>query len=489
VATYKTSNIGLNTWAATDYFKRVEFNENFEKIDDKIGILFKKGNFISIKEYENLKVAIAEGYDWYPAISQAISDSNTTKKTIILHADEDMYITQPIKPNVSTKIVGFGKFNSIIKLKGAIVGIDLSDANAKTGIEISSIAIIGDNTPGQIGIDANYLTNGSTIRDIRIENVDIGIRVKKCWYGAFSEIFIRNCLNYGMHIISASSTEQVNAISFKSIFIQYALNCVFLDGVNVSAAIKFDSCTFEQSKKTAVVANGFSPLTFDNCYFESNYTDATTTDALSWTTPIDVKVTGTTVRNVVKFTGCYFARKNNFLASTQKTSVYLGSNIKAVFESCQFACNTSNYIDSNIYSDSQYAADIRKCSEDGYAKVMYTGVQKEEIIAVDKQYNLRYTSTLDTAYGVILRDGDYYIKFIPHTTGTVAEQVTVKLELISDGTQLGATVIFPTTFTKDTPIEFKVGYVSAPKAVQLKAYTNTTTDLNGTIYLVRKHND
>ncbi|MGJ7034468.1 SGNH/GDSL hydrolase family protein [Anoxybacillus eryuanensis] len=46
MASYKTPNIGLNKWAETDYFKRIEVNENFDKIDDqfskvndKIGIL------------------------------------------------------------------------------------------------------------------------------------------------------------------------------------------------------------------------------------------------------------------------------------------------------------------------------------------------------------------------------------------------------------------------------------------------------------------
>jgi hypothetical protein len=33
MATYQTPNIGLNKWAETDYFKRVEINENFDKID------------------------------------------------------------------------------------------------------------------------------------------------------------------------------------------------------------------------------------------------------------------------------------------------------------------------------------------------------------------------------------------------------------------------------------------------------------------------
>jgi len=335
--------------------------------------LTEKVNFVSVKSYSNKKVLIANGYDWSPAIEQAIKDASVTKKKLVLHADEDMYITRPIVPNQSTKIVGFGKYNSTIKLVGAIKGIDLSSDVNKTGVEISSINIVGDKALGQIGIDANYLVNGSTIKDVRIANVEIGLRIKKCWYSSFSEIFIQGCLNYGIHVISASPTEQVNAISFKSIYIQDCKNCVFLDGVNVAAAVKFDSCTFEQSRKTAVVSNSFSPLTFDNCYFESNYMDGSTTDTLVWGTPIDVKITGTAIRNIVRFVGCYFARKNDFLESTQKAGIYLGADIKATYESCQFVCNTSNYIDSNIYSISQYPAEIRSCQEDGYAKTMYRG--------------------------------------------------------------------------------------------------------------------
>jgi len=51
MATYQTPNIGLNKWAETDYFKRVEINENFDKIDDKIGILLNRANWISVKEF------------------------------------------------------------------------------------------------------------------------------------------------------------------------------------------------------------------------------------------------------------------------------------------------------------------------------------------------------------------------------------------------------------------------------------------------------
>jgi hypothetical protein len=448
-----------------------------------------RASFVSIKSYSNLKVLIAEGYDWSPAIAQAITDAQSTNKKIVLHADEDMYITQPIVPSATTKIVGFGKYNSKLKLKGAIKGIDLSSTAAKTGVEISSISIEGTGTTGQIGIDAYYLVNGSSIKDIRIENVDVGIQVKKCWYGAFSEIYIKTGLTYGLHVISASSSEQVNAISFKSVFINGCNNAVFLDGINVAAAIQFDSCTFEQSKKTAVISNGFSPLKFVNCYFEGNYKDAITTNTLTWQTPIDVKVTGTSVRNLVKFDSCYFARSNNFLTSSQKTSIYLGTDIKGTFDNCQFVCNTGGYIESNIYSDSQYPASIRNVSEDGFATNMYTGVLKEEVIFCDPDYNLRFTSTINNAFGVIVKDAGYYVKFIPRTTGTVAEQATIKLQMLSDNTVIGPVITFPTSFTKDTPIEFNMGRITPTKALNLVGYTATTTDLIGMLYLVRKYYD
>ena len=489
MASNKTTNLGLDIWAEMDYFKRAEVNTNFNKLDDNIGVLTDTSNFLSLKKYKSLKVAIAEGYDWSLAISRAVLDAKSGNKKLVLHTDEDMYITQSIVPTNTTKIVGFGKYNSKIKLKGAIKGIDLSSTSAKTGVEISSISIEGDKTVGQIGIDAYYLVNGSSIRDILIQNVDVGIRVTKSWYASFSDIRINNCLSYGLHTKSASNSEQINAISFKSLYIQGAKNAVFLEGVNVSASVKFDSCTFEASLETAVISTGFAPLTFDNCYFESNYKNALTIDTLTYDKPIDIKITSTTTRNTVRFTGCHFARANNFLNSTQKTSIYLSENTKAIFESCQFVCNTSGYMDCNIYSVSSDPAKITKCSEDGYATSMYIGAQEEEIIMIDKVYNLRYVSTIDpNMVGIIQKSGTYYLKFVPHATGTVSEIATMRLETVSDSTLQGAVINFPTSFVKDQPLEFKIGNLVAPKVVQLKGGVATSTDLNGTIYLVRKHN-
>ena len=89
MASNKTPNLGLDVWAEMDYFKRAEMNSNFTKIDDKIGnpLNFKaEGNslaeksqnefedrMVSIKWYESMKVAVADGYDWAPAFNYALS--------------------------------------------------------------------------------------------------------------------------------------------------------------------------------------------------------------------------------------------------------------------------------------------------------------------------------------------------------------------------------------------------------------------------------
>jgi hypothetical protein len=116
------------------------------------------------------------------------------------------------------------------------------------------------------------------------------------------------------------------------------------------------------------------------------------------------------------------------------------------------------------------------------------GVSVDDIFC-DPDYNLRYTSTLNNAFGVIVKDGNYYIKFIPRTTTTVAEQATAKLQMLSDNTVIGSVITFPTSFTKDTPIEFSMGRIIPTKALNVVGYTAITTDLIGMLYLVRKYYD
>lgn len=479
----KQARVDENGVAHNTLKERIDF-DSF-----RISNLFDKSNFISIKEYKNLKIAITEGYDWSPAISKAISDAKTTKKMLVLHADEDMWITTPIVPSPDSKIGGFGKYASNIRIKGAIKAIDLSDVQAKVGLELFSLCIKGNRTSGQIGIDANYLVNGSVISNIRIEEVDTGIIIQKAWYCSLSDIFIKGCLNYGMHVKSISADDQVNALDFRSIFIQDAKNCVFLDGVNVSSAIKFDSCTFESSRKTAVISNRFSPLKFVNCYFERNYVDATTTDTLTWDTPIDVKVTGTTTRNVVKFDACYFARRNNFLPSSQKCSIYLGGNVKATFDSLQFVCNTSAYIDANVYSVSSFPPFINQCSEDGYAKQMYNGVTIDKITATNNSANLRYASTSYIVTPITRKNEMHYFRFSPFVSKTVTAIPTFRVTNYETNATIKDISLGTTNFVAGKSIEMDLGGINA-NIIQLSLInpsgSTPTDEVTGSIQIYRK---
>lgn len=83
MASYKTPNIGLNKWAETDYFKRIEVNENFDKIDDqfskvndKIGILSNVGTFVDAFPI------IPPETDDTGRINRAIQAAKTTTKRV-----------------------------------------------------------------------------------------------------------------------------------------------------------------------------------------------------------------------------------------------------------------------------------------------------------------------------------------------------------------------------------------------------------------------
>jgi hypothetical protein len=302
------------------------------------------------------------------AIQAAISHLNQTGGGVLYFPSGNYIMTSPIVINNNIRIKGSGKYNSVINIKGRITAIDLSSKHAKLGVAVESIGIVGTNTKGQIAIDAYYLVNGSYIRDVRIENVDTGIRLTKSWYSSFSDIYIRNCLSYGLHLRSLSAAEQVNGVRFSSVFIQGAKNAVFLEGKKGSVGVHFDSSTFEKNRETAVVSEGFSPLSFTNCYFEDNYQKGRHEEKLKWMTPIDVQVKKANIQTLVKFDSCYFSRSNSFLSSSEKTSIYLGEDTLLTIINSRFVSGSREYLDANIFSVSKYKPVILNVSQDGSAK-------------------------------------------------------------------------------------------------------------------------
>lgn len=486
---YKNRNVENELKKSRKGLDGKEYGDVSERLKADEKYYLSKKDFVSIREFENLKFVVSEGYDWTNAIKAAVEKAEITKRKVVLHADENIFVSDTIQLYPTTKIEGQGKNRSIIRFRGGKKIFDLSNELPKIGVELSNFGIYGDKSSGQIAIDAKYFVNGSSLRDISIENVDTAIRLTKSWYSSFDSIFIRGCNLYGLELNSSSSSEQINAINFKGLFIQSCLNSVMLNGRSVSAAVSFDSCTFELSKKTSVISNGFSPLKFTNCYFEGNYQDGSTVDTLTWDTPIDLKINGTTTRNLVSIDSCYFARKSDFIESTQKTSIFLGDNIKAELSNVQFVSNQQNYIDANVFTtDKASIPIINNISQDGYAKKMYVGIQRTDVLSSDLEVNLKFTSTFSLQSG-ITRRGSYTLRIIPKTSATLNTAPVFKAYDGFSGSQIGLEITLPKQIESGNPLDFNIGFINADivRFLELRQTIGADVDVNCKAFILHKY--
>jgi hypothetical protein len=233
----------------------------------------KTDGYISIKAYDNLKVAIAQGYDWQPAIQQAITDSKAQGK-IVLIPPGVTYVSNPIRISSYVKLLGFGKGISTIKPTGAFPAI-IIDGNSTTGVygwEVSGISLDG-NSVGTIGIDIEYAREGF-IKNCAISGFQKGVTANQSWTNniEFCEIksnsdknvelgdqsnafnligcHLDNAGNIGLHVTADS--QMVNILGGT---IQ---NCG-LEGIRLSAgrAVNINGCYLEKNNtsNTANTAN------------------------------------------------------------------------------------------------------------------------------------------------------------------------------------------------------------------------------------------
>lgn len=459
----------------------VLFAELNKKIEDRT-------QHISLKTYENLAVLIQNGKDWTPAIKQAIADAKLNGRAIDLHVDETIYIGEAIVLNDTIKMYGSGSFNTVIETINSNSGFDLSSEAPKMGVILEGFTIRGKEILSSVGIDLNYFTNTSSVRNLRIEKFGVGLRLKKSWYSSFDNIQMNGNVKYGLHCISLTSLTQVNNINFSRLFIRESENNVFLQGTNVSAGIKFDSCSFEKSRKTSFVSNKFSPLVLQNCYFEANYSDATLTETLTALTPIDMNITNTSSRTNLILIGCYFARRNDFITSSNKIGILLDENTKASIIAPQFVCNTSAYIDVDIKSNATTnKVEIQNAQQDGYAKKLYEGELKEQTISMDENVNMRFTTELDKLNFEMKRGDEYFLRFYPKNSASSQPKVAWKaIDAITN--VVIKEMLFPETYTSGQMIEIRIGnFPASYPAVRIEGFTATNVDVFGVAVVTRKY--
>jgi len=162
MATYQTPNIGLNKWAETDYFKRVEINENFDKIDDKIGIL-SNGQGVNIESF--------------PRLTGETDDSGRFTRALNSLGTDGGYIVLP-QGKVYTGTFTISRSNVTITGGGILKG---------------TINLYGEDTTGQDRFSGtgNIRIEGITIDGETIRN---GINVKWIFNLSIRNVSFKNCV-------------------------------------------------------------------------------------------------------------------------------------------------------------------------------------------------------------------------------------------------------------------------------------------------------
>jgi Pectate lyase superfamily protein len=208
----KHPNLQLHKWAPTDYVKREEWNENFGIIDDKIGILNKRADWVSVKEFG----AKGDGVtDDTQAIQNAIDSVSTSTSCTVFFPTGTYLVSSPLTiNNPNTRLVG--------ENRGKIIGFSAIVANHQQSIIVINIAsgkkgafveglLLDGNNMSTVGIELMDNTFGRNyIRDVIIQNINgTGILVGNSCYGLkLDQVFTSNVLTgiqldgRNMHVVS-----------------------------------------------------------------------------------------------------------------------------------------------------------------------------------------------------------------------------------------------------------------------------------------------
>lgn len=183
----------------------------------------------------------------------------------------DYYVTSPIVISSSTTLKGQSKFTRIIAAKEmeAVIQIGNGGNSSVNGAEVSKLLVNG-NGKATIGIKCWYISDNSIVRDLSIRDcIGAGLWVSKVWYANFDNI--RTWYNgIGIEIGAGTGDTAVNGINFNSI--SCMLNSKHSLKLSHGSAMKFDSCTFENTSGDSeiYIRDSDQAIIFDNCYVETS---------------------------------------------------------------------------------------------------------------------------------------------------------------------------------------------------------------------------
>jgi len=234
--------------------------DRLNDVDDKIGILFNRADWVSVKEFG------AKG-DGVTDDTQAIQNALSSGASVVFFPRGTYLVTSTLNIGFDTILIGAGRRRTIINPKGDITGLRINSANR---------VCIRDLFIQSIDHSARYgLVVGTGSHNCRVENVEImgftgaGIRVEdNCWDQYFEDILISGCSGDGFQAgatFNDATLVHVQAVS------NGGNGFTFL-GSSPALSVSCIECHAETNGGSGfyLYGTGVGSISFIDCYVEMN---------------------------------------------------------------------------------------------------------------------------------------------------------------------------------------------------------------------------
>jgi hypothetical protein len=167
-------------------------NKKIEALSDQIDESNKKVHSIHVVDYDSLKIQIAQGYDWYPAIQKAFDEAKAQGAKVVVFPDNpNMYVSAtPTYYSVSTKPMFIGQGHGVTIIKGinSTTLMKVSGGSGSfSGLSIENIGFQA--TSGAVNLEVAGTCNG-LIRNCRFYSGKNAIVLHNANSGEFTEYII-----------------------------------------------------------------------------------------------------------------------------------------------------------------------------------------------------------------------------------------------------------------------------------------------------------
>jgi len=258
-----------------EFYDDIAVTAKLNEHDDKLT------GCLNLMQYKDLRVAVANGYDWSPAVQMAVDEAERLGIKKVKAPAGEYLLKSVVKIPYKDFDFGGEGTSTIFKLDTDIRAfecIGLYDSSLRIkNTTLHDFAIKGLENTGT-GIYLEYFTLNCKLKNIFIDEVKTGIHVgQQCYGSIYERMVVNHFTTYGMYIGRASHLVQVKNSFFsswrKDSAKGYNPKGVILwggDNTLPAQAVRFQGCDFEGCNRGLEVTGG-DGLVVESCYFENNF--------------------------------------------------------------------------------------------------------------------------------------------------------------------------------------------------------------------------